>query len=304
MALIICPECNKEISNQAKSCPNCGYPLKSKVIEWDIENENKKKQEKDEFLKSLGEIKKTNQKILKKRQSNKDKKRDKSWRNFFWFLGATVVFMVIALSTCEDNGNGTYHNNELSQQNDNSIDLQNVNATNILIKYSMVSLNVRKRPNEESRVLKVLKPNEKVTTKGEQKNGFTQILDSNNRNYGWCATNYLQDSPLSEKQLADIEQKRIEAKEKRENAWKNKDNSIGAWTIVTMTVKEMLVSPRTAKFPWGGPSEHVTRNGQVYTVKSYVDSQNGFGAMIRTHFIAKVEQTSENKWKAISFETY
>ncbi len=27
MALIICPECGKEISDQAESCPNCGYPL-------------------------------------------------------------------------------------------------------------------------------------------------------------------------------------------------------------------------------------------------------------------------------------
>lgn len=28
MALINCPECNKEISDQAKTCPNCGCPIK------------------------------------------------------------------------------------------------------------------------------------------------------------------------------------------------------------------------------------------------------------------------------------
>lgn len=27
MALINCPECNKEISDKAKACPNCGYPV-------------------------------------------------------------------------------------------------------------------------------------------------------------------------------------------------------------------------------------------------------------------------------------
>jgi len=27
MALINCPECNKEISDKAVSCPNCGYPI-------------------------------------------------------------------------------------------------------------------------------------------------------------------------------------------------------------------------------------------------------------------------------------
>ena len=28
--LIICPECNKSVSDKAKMCPNCGYPLEEK----------------------------------------------------------------------------------------------------------------------------------------------------------------------------------------------------------------------------------------------------------------------------------
>lgn len=28
MALVKCPECNKEVSDQAHNCPHCGYPLK------------------------------------------------------------------------------------------------------------------------------------------------------------------------------------------------------------------------------------------------------------------------------------
>lgn len=28
MALIHCPECRNEISDQASACPNCGYPVK------------------------------------------------------------------------------------------------------------------------------------------------------------------------------------------------------------------------------------------------------------------------------------
>lgn len=27
MALIECPECGKEVSDQAKNCPNCGHPI-------------------------------------------------------------------------------------------------------------------------------------------------------------------------------------------------------------------------------------------------------------------------------------
>ena len=30
MALIKCPECGQEISDQATSCPNCGCPMKEK----------------------------------------------------------------------------------------------------------------------------------------------------------------------------------------------------------------------------------------------------------------------------------
>lgn len=30
MSLIKCPDCGKEISSHAESCPHCGYPLKKK----------------------------------------------------------------------------------------------------------------------------------------------------------------------------------------------------------------------------------------------------------------------------------
>lgn len=33
MALICCPECSKEISDKAESCPNCGFPIPRKESE-------------------------------------------------------------------------------------------------------------------------------------------------------------------------------------------------------------------------------------------------------------------------------
>ncbi len=35
MALIKCPECNKEISDKADACPHCAYPLRIKTDEED-----------------------------------------------------------------------------------------------------------------------------------------------------------------------------------------------------------------------------------------------------------------------------
>lgn len=33
MALISCPECEKEVSDKAKSCPNCGFPFKEAYVQ-------------------------------------------------------------------------------------------------------------------------------------------------------------------------------------------------------------------------------------------------------------------------------
>jgi predicted nucleic acid-binding Zn ribbon protein len=41
MALINCPECQKEISSEARSCPNCGYSLRSKRIRLELSKKTK-----------------------------------------------------------------------------------------------------------------------------------------------------------------------------------------------------------------------------------------------------------------------
>lgn len=33
MALITCPDCGKQLSDQAPACPNCGRPMKKKPID-------------------------------------------------------------------------------------------------------------------------------------------------------------------------------------------------------------------------------------------------------------------------------
>lgn len=38
MAIINCPECNKEISDLAQHCPHCGYPINQKTDNNNIEN--------------------------------------------------------------------------------------------------------------------------------------------------------------------------------------------------------------------------------------------------------------------------
>lgn len=51
-------------------------------------------------------------------------------------------------------------------------------------------------------------------------------------------------------------------------------------------VKTLLKSPSTADFPWS--SDTTAWGDDQYLVQSYVDSQNGFGAMIRTNYVCTV----------------
>lgn len=43
MAIIKCPECGHNVSDKAKSCPNCGYVLEIDPIEKDDEDFNEQK---------------------------------------------------------------------------------------------------------------------------------------------------------------------------------------------------------------------------------------------------------------------
>ena len=87
------------------------------------------------------------------------------------------------------------------------------------------------------------------------------------------------------------------------NAWKSRDNSSMAYVMMERFVKKNLKAPRTAKFPgvFAGKLDHVTSDSnQTYRVSSYVDSQNGFGALIRTKFVGTIKQIIDNGCNLIS----
>ena len=71
------------------------------------------------------------------------------------------------------------------------------------------------------------------------------------------------------------------------------NNSIAneARTICQNFVLKKLKSPSSAKFPWDGKAHHLGTN--KYALTSYVDSQNSFGANIRTHFKCIVNKAPE-----------
>jgi hypothetical protein len=67
-------------------------------------------------------------------------------------------------------------------------------------------------------------------------------------------------------------------------------NKMLAYNYAEDFVKQRLKSPSTAEFPGlFEKADHITELGNdEYRINSWVDSQNGFGAMIRSKFSCKI----------------
>ena len=83
------------------------------------------------------------------------------------------------------------------------------------------------------------------------------------------------------------------------------EDAVSALTMAEHFVKENLKSPSSAKFPWCSQKlidSIITVNSYTWIVNSYVDSQNSFGAMLRTQYRAKVMYLGDNKWKLLALD--
>ncbi len=74
-------------------------------------------------------------------------------------------------------------------------------------------------------------------------------------------------------------------------------------------VKAVLKAPATATFPYYAPESvekvHEDNRGAIYEVTSYVDSENSFGANIRTHYkCTLVRSESSHAWILAGLETW
>lgn len=76
------------------------------------------------------------------------------------------------------------------------------------------------------------------------------------------------------------------------------DDEFGTcWALAKDVVKSNLKSPSSAKFPFSYNSEGVsiTKSGDTYTVKAWVDADNSFGANIRSNFTVTMEKSGSGK---------
>ena len=77
-------------------------------------------------------------------------------------------------------------------------------------------------------------------------------------------------------------------------------NKLNAFTMAQDFVESSLLCPRTAKWPWISYSKVTFHLGDgKYQISSYLDAQNGFGAMVRVNFICVVEHVGGSRWRLV-----
>lgn len=120
MALVKCEECGKEISNKAKSCPHCGYPVeqffsnKDGFME-DVYSNITKMSKKENFKVEINEKENV--------QKEKEIKSPIGWskKDTFFCLGALLFCILVAIPMISAvEGKPLFSSNSSESENDNS----------------------------------------------------------------------------------------------------------------------------------------------------------------------------------------
>ena len=76
------------------------------------------------------------------------------------------------------------------------------------------------------------------------------------------------------------------------------DDELGVcWALAKDVVKSNLKSPSSAKFPfsYGSDGVSITKSGDTYTVKAWVEAENSFGATLRSDFTVTMTKSGSGK---------
>ncbi len=79
------------------------------------------------------------------------------------------------------------------------------------------------------------------------------------------------------------------------------EDLMSAWAMCQESTEERLVSPSSAKWPWDNRPHTRHLGSGRFRVRTYVDSQNAFGAMLRTPVDCVVQKTGTS-WRLESLD--
>lgn len=98
--------------------------------------------------------------------------------------------------------------------------------------------------------------------------------------------------------IAENNKESAKQKEEEKQEKKLRDFKTDACVMSHVYLSRMLKSPKTAKYPACDYSDVIQIDEDTWTVTSYVDSQNGFGAMIRKNYWMQLEYYAGD-WKYV-----
>lgn len=284
---MICKHCGKELVNGANFCGSCG--------------------------KSVNE----NYTIIKNKKTTKKSKKFLIFLIIF-FCVLTSVVLIFSIVKAEE----TEHNEIISTIEKNDYENAQKKIEDFLSTYpnSKYSKEIKEQKAKVDNEVSKLKEAEKIKTKAEKAGISTRAyekmleackelgikeedISALSSKEDWahgkrCSFNYNdytflvyfnQDETVNSINCGTI--KFYENGKKTDdlsNRLISSDEMIQLKSITEDTIEKMLKSPSTAKFPGTFLSPYdnwsFSKSGNNYTVSSYVDSQNGFGATLRSQF--------------------
>lgn len=120
MALIHCPECNAQISDQAESCPKCGHPQKKVIVKKAIKREN------DQVINSTPNAAQENQTYVTSTSNGMDR----STIILLIILAIISVIVLAIIVTNKSNNNPTTEINNGAGTNDITTNSNNAETNN------------------------------------------------------------------------------------------------------------------------------------------------------------------------------
>ena len=88
------------------------------------------------------------------------------------------------------------------------------------------------------------------------------------------------------------------------NRWESRENRWSAALTSQKFVRDKLKAPTTAKFQDSIDADVTHIGGGRYVVNSYVDSQNVFGAMLRTKYRCELTDLGDGKWQLTNLRLF
>lgn len=88
-----------------------------------------------------------------------------------------------------------------------------------------------------------------------------------------------------------------EAAESAEDRCRSSYARILAYNTARQFVAQQLRSPSTAEFPSSSNTTISSYGECSFSISGYVDAQNGFGAMVRSHYTAEITRNGEHGWR-------